>query len=391
MANNKLLLFFVVLCHFVVHAQTIKINIIVKDFETDQPIDEVTITSLKTKQGFLTNAEGLATLILTKHSVLEFSHSSYNTFVIKSEDLNKRLNTIYLDTKTQILEEVILTQEHPQEILKKIVENSRSKITIPANLKIYLREFYKRNGEFVFFNDGLLNFQIYGDSKKIKTDILVEQNRRVGLLDGDIDDGVLGYNLNNIMENYYGFLYVEEILSKRAFKEYDFQVRTYPLNDNFLVIRALPLEEAKGVLSDFFIVYDASKKLIMEVSAAISSKRLAQLESEENSKIHKLEFKNVFKLEDNFYHLSNSKEIIGFYKKYKGEKRKIEVKNNLIVTNFDTKMFQYEKHNIFSEKSLINKKTTVFTEYWNIDSGLQPTKLEKEIIESLSASNDTID
>lgn len=388
---KKTLFFLLFFIFSIGYAQNISIKIIVKDFETEQPIDEVTITALKTKQGFLTNADGEVQLTLSKHSVLEFSHSTYNTYSIKSENLNKKVNIVYLDSKTQLLDEVVLTKEHPQDILKALVESSKDKITIPANLKVYLREFYKRNDKFVFFNDGLVNFQIFGNSRKIETDILVEQNRSVGLLDGDIDDGVLGYNLNNIIENYYQFTYIDEILSKRARKDYDFQVKTYPLNEDFLVIRALPYDDANGVLSDFYIVYDIKKRIIMEVSAMVSQKRLQILEVEENSKIHKLEYKNVFKIEDGFYHLANSKEVIGFYKKYKGEKRKIEVKNHMVVTNFDKKMFQYDKRNIFTDKSLINKKTTVFTEYWDFDSGLKPTDKEKEIIQSLVAANDSID
>src|SRR5690606_10505395 len=253
---KKLLRYSLLLLFSIGFSQNIKIKVIVKDFETDLPIDEVTITALKNRQGFLTNTDGEAIITLAKHSVLEFSHSTYNTFSVKSEILNKKVNVVYLDTKTQLLEEVVLTKDHPQDILRKLVETSRDKITIPANLKVYLREFYKRNDNFVFFNDGLLNFQIYGNSKKITTDILVEQNRSVGLLDGDIDDGVLGYNLNNIIENYYQFKYLDEILSKRARKEYDFQVKTYPLNEDFLVIRALPYNSSTGILSDFYVVYD---------------------------------------------------------------------------------------------------------------------------------------
>lgn len=388
---KKIILFFCVFILFTSFSQEITINVIVKDFETDMPVDEVTITSLKTNQGFMTNEDGEAVVKLSKHSILEFSHSIYNTYLVDSKTLTKKINIIYLDSKTQLLEEVILTKEHPQEILKQLVYRSREKITIPANLKVYLREFYKRNDTYVFFNDGLLNFQIYGDYKKISTDILIEQNRAVGLLDEDIDDGVLGYNLNNIIENYYQFKYLDELLTKKALKQYDFQVKTYPQNENFLIIRALPMDEAKGVLSDFYIVYDTKQKIIMEVSAAITNKRLQKIQEEENSKIHKLEFKNVFKNESGFYHLANSKEVIGFYKKYKGEKRKIEVKNNMVVTNFDKQMFQYDKENIFTDKSLINKKSSVFTEYWEFDSGLKPTDREKEIIQSLSVVNDSIE
>lgn len=372
-------------------SQEIKIRIVVKDFETDLPIDEVTVTALKTHQGFLTNADGEVLVNLTKASTLEFTHSSYNSMVVKSETLNKKINVVYLDAKTQQLEEVILTKDHPQDILKTLVETSRDKITIPANLKMYLREFYKRNDKFVFFNDGLVNFQILGSNSKISTDILVEQNRTIGLLDEDIDDGVLGYNLNNIIENYYSFKYLDEILTRAARKEYDFQVKTYPQNEEYLILRALPLDESKGMLSDFYVLYDSKKKIIMEVSAFLSAKRIKILEEEENSKMHKLEYKNVFRTEENMYYLANSKEVIGFYKKYKKEKRKIEVKNHMVTTNFDKKIFQYDKHNIFTDKSLINKKSTVFTEYWEFDSGLKPTADEKKIIESLVALKDSID
>lgn len=388
---KRTLLFILFFLCTISYAQNISIKVLVKDFETDLPIDEVTVTATNAKQGFLTNSEGIVQINLTKHSVLKFSHSTYNSISVKSENLKKKINVIYLDSKTQLLEEVVLTKDHPQDILQKLVQNSREKITIPANLKVYLREFYKRNDKYVFFNDGLVNFQIFGDSRKIETDILVEQNRAVGLLDGDIDNGVLGYNLNNIIENYYGFKYLNEILSRRARKEYDFEVKTYPQNEDFLIIRVKPFSDSKGVLSNFNIIYDTKKRVIIEVNAYLNKERLQQIENEENTKIHKLEYKNVFHLEDNFYYLANSKEVIGFYKKYKGEKRKIEVKNNMVTTNFSKEMFQYDKRNVFTDESLINKKTSVFTAYWEFDSGLVPTKKEEEIIESLLVQNDSID
>lgn len=388
---RKTLFFILFLAVSIGYSQNIRLKVLVKDFETDLPIDEVTVTATTTKQGFLTNSEGIVILNLTKHSVLEFSHSTYNSYAVKSENLKNEVNVVYLDSKTQLLEEVVLTKDHPQDILRKLVETSRNKITIPANLKVYLREFYKRNDEYVFFNDGLVNFQIFGNSRKIETDILVEQNRAVGLLDGDIDDGVLGYHLNNIIENYYGFEYLEEILTRRARKDYNFEVKTYPQNEDFLVIKAIPFSDSKGVLSNFNIIYDTKKRIILEVNAFLNKERLQQIENEENTKIHKLEYKNVFHSESGFYYLANSKEVIGFYKKYKGEKRKIEVKNNMITTSFSKKMFQYDKQNVFTDKTLINKKSSVFTAYWEFDSGLVLTNKESEIIESLLVQNDSID
>ncbi|UOV43918.1 hypothetical protein MUN64_11820, partial [Flavobacterium psychrophilum] len=194
-----------------VFSQNIEFAVIVKDIQTGLPISEVTITALKTKQGFLTNKNGEANISLSKESDLQFENSAYKTYTAKPLDLDKKNNEVYLESNAKRLEEVILTSDHPQEILKKLVRNSQNKITIPVNLKVYLREFYKKNDQVVFFNDGLINFQIAGSLKNMKTDILVEQNRAVGLLDTDLNEDLLGYNLNDIIENYYQFQYLEEL------------------------------------------------------------------------------------------------------------------------------------------------------------------------------------
>lgn len=389
MINKLTLLFFFTLQIAV--AQNLDIIIIVKDFETDLPIDEVTITAIKTKQGFLTNAEGKAILHLTKPSDLEFVHSSYRTYIVKFSTLNKKENVVYLEPVTQQLEEVILTREHPQEILKQLVEKSKSQLTIPINLKIYLREFYKKNDKMVYFNDGLLNFQVLGNVKNVKSDILVEQNRAVGLLDEDIDANLLGYDLNNIIENYYQFKYLDEVLTNRAKKNYDFQVKTYLPNDAYLRIRIVPLDEVKGILSEFNVVYDTEKRLIMEITSVVTPSRLDELKAAflSSSKVFKLEFRNVFRMEDGIYYLANSKEVIGFEKKFKKQNRRIEVRNHMVVTNFDKKLFQYDSHNIFKDKSLINKKTMVFSNYWDNDSGLLATAEEKAVIDYLSKTDDS--
>jgi hypothetical protein len=375
-----------------VFSQSIEYTIIVKDFDTDLPIEEVTITALRTRQGFLTNKDGKAFVSLSKSSDLEFIHSSYKTIVIKIATLNKNENVVFMEPNTQQLEEFIVTKDHPQQILKRIVENSKDKMTIPMNLKIYLREFYKRDSEIVFFNDGLINFQILGNENNIKTDILVEQNRAVGVLDGDIDPNILGYDLNNIIENYYQFKYLDEVLDNSAKKTYDFSIKTYPSNEDYLVIKIVPFPESQGILSDFIIVYDSNKKIIIELSSYVSSERLQKYKESmfASRKVYKLEFKNTFRLDGDVYYLANSKEVIGFEKRYKKKDRRIEVKNHMVITDFDKQLFEYNDKNIFKGKSLINKKTSFFTNYWDVESGFVSTSEEKAVIESLGKPKEDI-
>lgn len=376
------------LCFFtsIVFSQSLEFTIIVKDFDTDLPVDEVTITAIRTRQGYLTNKDGVALISLTRSSDLELVHSSYKKIVVKFSTLNKKENIVYLEPITQELEEYIITKDHPQVILKRLVENSKSKITIPISLKVYLHEFYKRDNKVVFFNDGLLNFQILGNEKNIKTDILVEQNRAIGILDAEVDTNILGYDLNNIIENYYQFKYLDEILDSRAKKTYDFSIRTYPPNEDYLVIKVVPFQEAKGILSNFYIIYDSNKKLIIEVGSFVTSDRLQTYKESmfASRKVYKLEFKNTFRQEGNYYYLANSKEVIGFEKYYKKKSRRIEVKNHMVITDFNKKTFEYGDKNIFKGKSLINKQTSFFTDYWDVESGFVSTPEEKAIIEQLS-------
>lgn len=377
------ILFFVSISAF---SQNLEFVVIVKDIETGLPIEEATITSKKNNQGFLTNKDGEAFINLSKASDLQFEHSLYKTYVVKFSELNKKVNEVYLESNTKKLDEIILTSDHPQDILKKLVKNSLEKITIPVNLKVYLREFYKKNNKIVFFNDGLINFQIFGDSKNIKTDILVEQNRAIGLLEIDIKNELLGYDLNDIIQNYYQFKYLDEVLESSAKKRYEFQVMSYNSNEDYLVINITPLEEANGVLSNYKIVYDRNKMIIMETGSMVAESRLGELRQSflKSSKIFKLEYKNTFKTDGSLYYLANSKEVIGFEKKYKKKNNRVEVNNHMVITNYDKKLFKYNEHNIFKDKSLISKKTKYFNNYWDVESGFISTKEEKEVIERLS-------
>ena len=60
----------------------------------------------------------------------------------------------------------------------------------------------------------------------------------------------------------------------------------------------------------------------------------------------------------------------------------------MVVTDFNKKTFEYGDKNVFKGKSLINKQTSFFTNYWDIESGFVSTSEEKAIIERLGKSDD---
>ena len=383
---RKVVLLLFISLQSLIFAQSAEKSIILLDADTNLPIEDVTVYIIKTKQILLSNIEGKVTFTLTGTSNIQASHSSYIGVTVRSTALLKTDNIIYLKNNTKDLDEIIITKQHPQKILKSIVGNSIKKLTVPARLKVYTREFFKLNGSYSYYNDGLLNFQLYGKDKNFKSNILVEQNRSMGLINEEISGDVLGYNLNNIMENYYNFKYLNPILEPKAKKEYDFLIKVYTANKNYYAITASPLENSKGLLDDFTIIYDPTKKLIVEINSAISPMTLARNKDKKSigsRNIYKSFFKTIYRLDSENYYLVSSKEEIGFERVDKNNKSTdIEVRNYFVTTNFSNQNYTYKESEVFKDKTLFNKKDVVLTDYWNV-SGITATEEEQEIINKI--------
>jgi len=367
------------------YAQSTEISLVLRDSETKLPIEDVTVYVLKTKQSLLSNAQGVVTFVLNGNSNIQITHTSYTSVTLRSNTLKEKVNEVLLKSSVQNLDEIIITKQHPQKILKSLIENSIQNLSTPARLKVYSREFFKLNGNYSYYNDGLINFQISGKDKNFKTDILVEQNRSYGLLNTDVSNDLLGYNLNDIMENYYNFKYLNPILEPRAKKEFDFIIKSFSANKDYYVMLVTPLDKTKGLPDDYTIIYDKKKKLIIEASSSVSPAVVAKAKDKTSvgsKNIYKSLFKNIYRNDGSNYYLISSKEEIGFEKIDKKGTSTIEVRNYFVTTNFSNQKFSFSESDVFKDKTLFNKKNVILTDYWNV-SGLTATDEEQGIINSI--------
>lgn len=390
---KHLLLFLIIFNCFNLNAQNTErlFSITIKDSESNKSIQDVTVLVMKTKQNALTNAEGNVSINIVGISSIQISHPQYNKQIIRSSVLKNGENIIQLKKTIGDLDEIIVSRKHPQKILKDLIDNSSEKLTVPGRLKVYSREFFKLNGSYNYYNDGIINFQLSGKPKSYETKILVEQNRSLGVLDEETSADLLGYNLNNIMENYYDFKYLNPLMIGSAKKDYDFLIRVYAPNKDYYLMTAIPKSENTNLLDDFSIVYDHKKKLIIEVNTIISSLSLANVDKVSvfsSKKIYKSIFKSIYRLDDNNdYYLLSSKEEIGFEKKTDKIVKEIEVKNYMFTSNFSTKTYSFKEDEVFKEKSLHNKKNLILSNFWET-SGLNATAEEQEIINIISEKTD---
>lgn len=385
---KKIFVLFQLIVCFTVFSQTNEKTILLLDEDSNQPIDGAIVLVLKTKQILTTNEDGSVSFELKGGSNLKVTHSSYLPITIKWTTLNQLENIFYLKSKLNILDNIVITSRNPHEIIKDLVDNSIKTLNLPARLKVYAREFFKLNGEYTYFNDGLINFQLYKEQKKVKSILLLEQNRSFGLIEDDIASDLFGYNLNSMMEKYYTFSVLNPLLDEKTRKKYNFIVKVNPLNEDYNDILATPIpaEKSSYLLDDFKIVYDIKKKLIIEVKAVVSAETLAAVDEDttkDTKDLIRSFFKTNYRVDAGNYYLVSSNEEINYRINVGNEIKNIEIKNNLVTTNFNIQNFTYKESQVFKDKSLFNAKNSILTDYWNI-SGLTPTAKELEIINTIS-------
>lgn len=381
---KKLILLFVVLYNINSYAQNQEYSIIVKDIETLEPIENATVIIMKTQQILLSNGEGKVTFMLTGGSNVQVSETNYEDLTVRWTSLNgDQKFVIYLKSKNNKLDEVVLSKEAPDKILQKLVNNSTKKISVSHRQKVYVREFFMLDNQYSYYNDGLINFQF--DKNNNATTLLVEQNRSYGLLETDISADLRGYNLNDIMENYSNFKYFDPLLDSKSKKEYDFTIKGHSTNKDYYVMSVAPLDKAKEAVDNFEIIYDPVLKLIIEFTISVTPSNLDKIEekTKEGEKNMTKSFVKVnYRWDGTDYYVLNSNEEIGYSIVQKEKAKNIQVRNSFVTTGFNKQNFTYSESDVFKEKSLFNKKNKILTNYWDI-SGFTATDEEKAIIASL--------
>lgn len=381
---------FFTLNFYILNAQEIVYQIIIVDNNLELPIENATVTVFKTKENYISNKEGIVKFSLKGSSFIEISHDDFKPKKVRISNTSKPEIKIILESKIKQLEEVIVTQKHPQDILNSVIKNSLEELTLPANLKIYNKEFYKYNDEYYFFSDGLLNFQIYKSNGNVKTDILIEQSRSYGLKK-PLEDEIWGYNLNYISQKYYSFGYLTELLEKKARKEYQFVLKNHATNDALNIIEIKPLEEINKPYYSYIITFDYRNKLILELEIDIPTNKkelFLEKKDDKNRRIIKMNIIQKYIKKQKEFYLYNTLENIVYYKNSAKDEVKIEVKNTMHTIRFYDFLFEYKDTELFKNKSLIlSEKNKIITNYWEYQSGIYMNEEEKKIIDYLEIFN----
>ena len=375
-------------------SQTKEITLIFKDKVTGNLIENVLVNILRTDENFQSNKEGLVKFKLEKPSRISISQSEYKQAVLNSITFKTTEIIVELESISQDIEDIVITNRQAFSILKTLINKSMKQLTAPINLKIYSREFFKYNNEYTSYSDGLVNFCLKEKPDKFAADILVEQNRTYNLVNNEKNEKkTLSYNMYDIIQNYYDFKYINNFAESKAKKKFEFEIKTVRGKANFYQMVIKPKPEIEEFLPTVTIVYDFKKNIILELEYFVEPNRF-EFSDVSNLKVVKGKvfnstFKALYLVDGDDYLLASTKEEIGIMvNDKKNVENKVEVVNYLMTTQHSRKFVPYQKEDVFKEKSLINKKNSIITEYWETNSGLLLTTEEKRIVDNLQLNAD---
>ncbi len=388
--NMKNLFFFgLILFSVLSFSQTKEVVLVFKDKTSGALIENVVVAILRTDENFQSNKEGVVKFNLNKPSRISIKHTEYKELSINSVTLKDAETVIFLENISQDIEDVVITNRQSFNILKTLINKSMKQLTAPINLKIYSREFFKYNNEYTSYSDGLVNFCLKEKPDKFAADILVEQNRTYNLINNEkIEKKTLSYNMYDIIQNYYDFKYIANLAESKAKKKFDFEIKTVKGKADFYQMVIVPKPEIEEFLPTVKVIYDYRKNIILELEYFVEPSRFEYSDVSNLKVVKGKVFNSIFKalyiLDGDDYFLASTKEEIGLMVKDKKDvENKVEIANYLITTQHSRKFVPYEKEDVFKEKSLINKKNAIITEYWETNSGLLLTSEEKKIVDNL--------
>ena len=386
---KNLFFFGLILFSVLSFSQTKEVVLVFKDKTSGALIENVVVAILRTDENFQSNKEGVVKFNLNKPSRISIKHTEYKELSINSANLKDVETVIFLENISQDIEDVVITNRQSFNILKTLINKSMKQLTAPINLKIYSREFFKYNNEYTSYSDGLVNFCLKEKPDKFAADILVEQNRTYNLINNEkIEKKTLSYNMYDIIQNYYDFKYIANLAESKAKKKFDFEIKTVKGKADFYQMIIVPKPEIEEFLPTVTVIYDNRKNIILELEYFVEPNRFEYSDVSNLKVVKGKVFNSVFKalyiLDGDDYFLASTKEEIGLMVKDKKDvENKVEIANYLITTQHSRKFVPYEKEDVFKEKSLINKKNAIITEYWETNSGLLLTSEEKKIVDNL--------
>ncbi|MDN3706262.1 carboxypeptidase-like regulatory domain-containing protein [Myroides ceti] len=294
---------------FGIQAQTATYSGIIKDRNTNLPVEYVSITGVNSNISTMTNADGRFRLTVPQEiKKIKFSHLNYDVleYVLVPE---RKEMVVYLNSSAYEMEEMVILNRSLREVMNEIIKNSKSKFSKDIKLSTYYREMMNINNEVYSYADGMLD---YFYKNKSTSNITVNESRAIKFQSKEFEsyenNPVNFYllNLQEIVTNAFQFERLSKIVKNKNYEMY-LTLKKNAEGKELTTLYFEPSETAKDEIFEGTVVFDDEAKLILEINIQLSRKHLKNIKFEDRVlyriKFSEIRYKQIFNAVDGKYFL----------------------------------------------------------------------------------------
>ena len=383
------LLFFFVLCTTTLLAQK-SVQGIIKDTETNQPIEYAIITGNNSGKSTVTNSEGRFRLNLSaEDSKIIVKHLSYFTKELTVD--NTQSFNIQLQSTTESLEEIVILQTSIKAEIEKAIKTSQSRFANNLKLNTFYRELLYINGDMYQYEDAEVDYYLKSINK---SNVVVKESRSVKFANEEAKkfDSLsrVHYYWGDFKDNVsyeFDFKLIKRIISD---KEYDLYITTKTSGDGteLNILHFNPADNAKKATLSGTMVYGTQDYLIREVKANLAEKFMANNEfMQQNNHRFKRSFYNrttIFNLYNNKYSLTYTSYRIFGVSQVLNQLTKVGGVMELLVDSVKENPATVNSDKFYTREKLTPLGKNYKTKYWQKFNVVPLTYKEEQMLKQIN-------
>jgi len=363
---------------------------IIKDTDTNKPIQHVMIIGNVSGKSTVTNSEGRFQFNLpAQDSKLIIKHLDYFTQELSAN--SKKSFQIQLQSSTESLEEIVIFQTPIKSEIEKAIKTSQGKFTKNLKLNAYYRELLYINNDMYQYEDADVDYYLESINK---SNLIVKESRSVKFTNNDAKqfDSIsrVGYYWGDFKERVsfeFDFKLIKSVISD---KEYDLYITSKTAADGteLYVLNFNPNENAKKATLSGTMIYGAKDYLIREIKANLAEKSMNNNEfSQINNHRFKRSFYNrttIFNLYNNMYSLTYTSYRIFGVSQVLNQLTKVGGFVELLVDSVEENPTLPKSSNYFLDEKLTRLGKNYKSKYWQKFNVVPLTFKEEQMLKQIN-------
>ncbi len=364
---------------------------IIKDIETNKPIQHVMIIGNVSGKTTVTNSEGRFQFNLpAQDSKLIIKHLDYFTQELSAK--NTKSFNVQMQSSTESLEEIVIFKTSIKSEIEKAIKTSQEKFAKNLKLNTFYRELSYVNGSMYLYEDAEIDYYLQSINK---SNVIIKESRSVKFSNKEAQKfdslSKVSYYWGDLKErvsNEFDFKLIKNIISD---KKYDLYITAKTAADGteLYVLNFNPIDNAKKATLSGKMIYGAKDYLIREIKVDLDLKFVTNSEYLPNNNGHWR--KRTFYNRTTLFNLYNNKYALTYvsYRVY-GDSEIFNQINQiggfveLLVDSVEENAPKPNANNFYTDSRLTRLGKNYKTKYWKKFNVVPLTYKEEQMLKEIN-------